>query len=82
MQEDLHSAYILMHKVPHFSFFFIIQAALFLLKNILYLMLICSSVILIIVLSLKVIFLQELDDYRDADDAIYELNGRNLKGDR
>lgn len=24
----------------------------------------------------------EFDDYRDADDAVYELNGKDLNGDR
>lgn len=27
-------------------------------------------------------FRQEFDDYRDADDAIYELNGKELLGER
>lgn len=26
--------------------------------------------------------LQEFDDYRDADDAVYELNGKELLGER
>lgn len=25
---------------------------------------------------------QEFDDYRDADDAVYELNGKDLLGER
>lgn len=28
------------------------------------------------------IFFQEFDDYRDADDAVYELNGKELLGER
>lgn len=35
--------------------------------------------ILIVVLS---IWSQEFDDYRDADDAVYELNGKELLGER
>lgn len=27
-------------------------------------------------------FLKEFDDYRDADDAVYELNGKELCGER
>ena len=28
------------------------------------------------------IYSQEFDDYRDADDAVYELNGKELCGER
>lgn len=31
---------------------------------------------------MKKFFLQEFDDYRDADDAVYELNGKELLGER
>lgn len=32
--------------------------------------------------GLNVNFFQEFDDYRDADDAVYELNGKELLGER
>lgn len=28
------------------------------------------------------VFQQEFDDHRDADDAVYELNGKELMGER
>ena len=28
------------------------------------------------------VLLQEFDDYRDADDAVHDLNGRELLGER
>lgn len=28
------------------------------------------------------LWFQEFDDYRDADDAVYELNGKDLLGER
>lgn len=28
------------------------------------------------------LYFQEFDDYRDADDAVYELNGKELCGER
>lgn len=30
----------------------------------------------------KIFCFQEFDDYRDADDAVYELNGKELLGER
>ena len=29
-----------------------------------------------------ILLLKEFDDYRDADDAVYELNGKELCGER
>lgn len=31
---------------------------------------------------INIFCLQEFDDYRDADDAVYELNGKELLGER
>lgn len=33
-------------------------------------------------LTLPYYLFQEFDDYRDADDAVYELNGKELLGER
>jgi len=34
------------------------------------------------VMFLDIIFSQEFDDARDADDAVYDLNGKSLCGER
>ena len=33
-------------------------------------------------LEKKLIYFQEFEDYRDADDAVYELNGKEICGER
>ena len=32
--------------------------------------------------SVHVVFLQEFDDHRDADEAVYECNGKEMMGER
>jgi arginine/serine-rich splicing factor 4/5/6 len=48
---------------------FVVSIALTLVGSLFYLLFISSP-------------LQEFDDYRDADDAVYELNGKDLCGER
>lgn len=42
----------------------------------------CISLVIAIAYNLLVVLFQEFDDHRDADDAVYELNGKELLGER